>query len=357
MGVGIDPLPSIITKGGVLMKGFILAFICILIFALPLLAQDEGVLSHYGTLKIGGIMQSTFTYNMDEDDVQTAFALKRSRLLFWGTILNDKIKYFVQTEGVSSPYVLDTKLIFADYIPMTTITVGRFLPNFTHYMPRSTAMLDMINYPLMVGHYAMWRQIGVQTTTKTDPVDFNVGLFNGYDNDDGGGNKWVEDNDAKDVLFAVAGKPAEFLKLFGYGWFGNLLMADTLDFARNRFGGGAIVNYPLSEEMSVVFKGEYVKGIDEQGGAIADVNSAGYYAHLGFKVKPQIELLLRYDNFDPDTDTDDDAETWITLGTNYFLDGEHVKFSLNYIIKKEEVPDGVDEPDNDQIVFQGQIYF
>ncbi|TET78142.1 MAG: hypothetical protein E3J41_05320, partial [Candidatus Cloacimonadota bacterium] len=94
------------------MKGFILIVLCLFIFTLPLLAQDEGVLAHYGTLKIGGIMQSTFTYNMDTLDVQTEFALKRSRLLFWGTILNDKIKYFVQTEGLASPYILDTKFIF-----------------------------------------------------------------------------------------------------------------------------------------------------------------------------------------------------------------------------------------------------
>lgn len=335
------------------MKGFILIVLCLFIFTLPLLAQDESVLAHYGTLKIGGILQTTFTYNMDEDDDQTEFALKRSRLLFWGTILNDKIKYFVQTEGVASPYILDTKLIFDNYIPMTSIAIGRFCPNFTHYMPMSTAKLDMINYPLVVQSYAMWKQIGIQSATTTDYGDFNLGVFNGYDNDDGGGNKWVEDNDAKDVLLAAAGKPAEFVKLFGYGWFGNLLMADTLDFARNRFGGGAIVNYPLSEEMSVVFKGEFCMGIDEQGDGVGDVNSAGYYAHLGFNVNPQVELLLRYDNFDPNDDADDDATTWITLGANYFLDGEHVKFSLNYIMKMEEA----DEFDNDQIVTQAQLFF
>jgi len=133
-------------------------------------------------------------------------------------------------------------------------------------------------------------------------------------------------------------------------WFGNVSAADS---AKNRYGGGAIVNYTLSEEMSVVFKGEFCMGIDEQVEGIDDVNSAGYYAHLGFNVNPQIELLLRYDNIDPDTDKDDNATTWITLGANYFLDGEHVKFSLNYIIKMEEA----DEFDNDQIVAQAQLFF
>ncbi len=330
------------------MKGFIIIVLCLFIFTLPLLAQDESVLAHYGTLKIGGILQTTFTYNMDEDDVQTEFAIKRSIFLFWGTILQDKIKYFVKAGGMTSPYIIETKLMFDDYIPMTSIAVGRYLPNFTHYMPRNAAMLDMIEYPLIVQEYGMWQQVGVQTTTKTDYGDFNIGVFNGY-----GSSTTRDNNDAKDFLLAVAGKPAEFLKLFGYGWFGNLLLADDEDLAMNRYGGGAIVNYPLSEEMSVVFKGEYVMGTDEMGGGEGDLNSYGYYAHVGFKVKPQIELLLRYDNFDPDTDKDDDAETWITLGANYFLDGEHVKFSLNYIMKKEEA----DEFDNDQIVAQAQLFF
>ncbi len=345
------------------MKGFIIIVLCLFIFTLPLLAQDESVLAHYGTLKIGGILQTTFTYNMDEDDVQTEFAIKRSIFLFWGTILQDKIKYFVKAGGMTSPYIIETKLMFDDYIPMTSIAVGRYLPNFTHYMPRNAAMLDMINYPLIVTGkdqfdnslgYAMWQQVGVQTTTKTDYGDFNIGVFNGY-----GSSTTRDNNDAKDFLLAVAGKPAEFLKLFGYGWFGNLLLADDEDLAINRYGGGAIVNYPLSEEMSVVFKGEYVMGTDEMGGGEGDLNSYGYYAHVGFKVKPQIELLIRYDNFDPNTDgdVDGDAVTWITLGANYFFDGEHVKFSLNYIMKKQEDTETVDDVDDDQVVAQVQLFF
>lgn len=352
-GVGrIYPHP-ILKKGGVLMKGFILAVLCLMIFAFPLFAQDEGILAHYGTLKIGGIMQSTFTYNMDTTAIQTSFALKRSRLLFWGTILTDQIKYFVQTEGVSSIYVLDTKLIFADYIPMTSITIGRFLPAFTHYMPMSTAKLDLINYPLTVQGYAMWRQCGIQSTTKTDYIDFNFGVFNGYP-----ANNWSDDNDAKDILVSAAVKPMEFVQILGYGWMGNMLMAEEdVDLASNRYGGGVVVNYPLNEEMSVVLKGAYVMGSDEMGAGIDDLSSAGYYAHLGFNVNPQIELLGRYENFDPDTDTDDNAVSWITGGVNFRLVGNHAMFSLNYIMKKEEVPSGVDEPDNDQFVGQAQLFF
>ncbi|TES90121.1 MAG: hypothetical protein E3J87_10610 [Candidatus Cloacimonadota bacterium] len=335
------------------MKGFILIALCLFIFSLPLLAQDEGVLAHYGTLKIGGVMQSTFTYEMDTTlDAQTYFALKRSRLLFWGTIVTDQIKYFIQTEGLASPYILDTKLIFDGFIPQTSVAIGRFCPAFTHYMPRSTAKLDLINYPLIVQNYAMWKQCGAQTTTKTDYIDFNLGVFNGY-----GSSRTSDNNDAKDALVATTIKAAEFIKFIGYGWFGNMLMADETDLASNRFGGGAIVNYPLNEQMSVTVKGEYVMGTNGMGEGIDDLKSAGFYGHVGFNVNPQIELLGRYENFDPDADTDYDAMTWITGGANYRLDGEHAKISANYIMKQSEVAAGVDDVMDDQFIMQFQLFF
>jgi hypothetical protein len=334
------------------MKGFILAALCLMIFALPLFAQEEGILAHYGSLKIGGVMQSWFVYNMDTTQVQTQFLLKRSRLLFWGTI-TDQVKYFVQTEGLTSPYILDTKFMFVDFIPMTTVAIGRFCPAFTHYMPMSTAKLDMVNYPLLVQAYAMWKQNGIQSTTKTDYVDFNLGVFNGY-----GSALTSDNNDAKDVLVSAAVKPMEFVKVLGYGWMGNMLMGEEdVDLASNRYGGGVVVNYPLNEEMSVVLKGEYVMGSDEMGAGIDDLSSSGYYAHLGFNVNPQFEILGRYENFDPDTDTDDNAVSWITGGVNFRLVGNHVMFSGNYIMKKNEVPAGGEDPDDDQFIVQTQVFF
>ncbi len=345
------------------MRGLILVALCLAIFSLPLLAQNETVLAHYGTLKIGGILQSTFTYYIyDEDTVengstgpQTAFALKRTRLLFWGTIVNDNVKYFIQTEGVGSPYVLDTKLIFANYIPQTSFTIGRFLPNFTHYMPMSTAKLDLINYPVIVQAYGMWRQVGLQTATTSDYFDFNLGLFNGFP-----ANSTGEATDAKDVLAAVAVKPAEFIKFIGYFWGGNMVMGDTLDFSNNIYGGGLVMDYPLNEDMTIVLKGEYVMGANEWM-ADSTMNSAGFYAHLGFQPNPQFELLGRYDSFDPNTDMDNDASTWITGGVNYFIDGQHAMISANYIMRDVEEASAETRSFyatcDDEFVVQFQIFF
>jgi len=330
------------------MKVFVLTILSVMLLAITLFSQDEAVISHYGTLKVGGVLQSTFTYNLDTLEVQTQFAVRKSIFLFWGTILQDNVKYFVKGGGMTSPYIIETKLMFDNYIPMTSIAIGRYLPNFTYYMSRNCAMLDLIEYPLLVQGYAMWQQIGVQTTTTTDFLNFSLGIFNGYP-----AKSISEDNHAKDVLIPATVKPpVDFIKFFGYGWFGNMLMADTVDLAKNRIGGGAIVNYPLNEQMTVSLQGEYVMGTDE-GVGVNDLKSAGYYGQLSFKTNPQIEFLGRYDGFDSNTGVDGNAISWITGGMNYFIDGEHAKISLNYIKKREEIG----EYENDQFVMQFQIFF
>jgi hypothetical protein len=78
-----------------------------------------------------------------------------------------------------------------------------------------------------------------------------------------------------------------------------------------------------------------------------------YFGHLGYKVAPKVELLARYDFYDPNTDVDDDGENWITGGINYYVDGLNSMFYLNYIKKGEEGT----EVDNDVIMVQMQLVF
>lgn len=287
-----------------------------------------------GPLKIGGILQCWYFNTQDEAQVQSSFQMKRARLLFWGEIVPEKVKYFIQTDGVGSPFVLDVKLQFY-FIPNTEIAFGRFLPNFTQYMPRSTAKLDLINYPLVVLRYAMWRQVGIQTTTRTKFADFNLGLFNGP------ANNWTDNNDAKDFFARVSLKPANRIRLGGYRWQGKSLEGESdMDVTRT----GAFLDISLDKG---VFNAEYITGKD------GELASKGFYAHMGFKVLPKVELLARYDSFDPNTDMEDNGETWITTGLNYFIQSDRAKIFLNYIIKQEETH----SIDNNEFIVQTQIFF
>lgn len=336
-----------------------------------------------GTLKIGGILQAGFTFNMedeDEDQFANSFTLNRARFLFWGAIIPKKVKYFVQLDTKLTPCFLDYKAQFF-YIEKTEITVGRFLPNFTLYMPAHTGKLEMINYPMTSTRYAMWRQVGIQTTTKTDYVNFNVGIFNGYPK-----NNMSDDNDAKDFLGRVEFKPpVENAKVTfgGFAWIGSALPKfggsavsnpDETTLEMNRFGGFAKVDYKAND-VTVKFRGEFLMASTEKLGSadvedVCSTDGQAFFVHAAVQPSPKVEFLARYDFHDPDTDwewvkdeSDDDEEAWLTIGVNYYLEGINAMFYLNFIHKMEPGQKNVDgetedrEFDNDQIVAQVQIVF
>ena len=140
---------------------------------------------------------------------------------------------------------------------------------------------------------------------------------------------------------------------------------------RDRFGGFLKVDH---ENIPLKVRAEFVtaKDVVQKGTSMADLadvetKSMAYFAHIGYELTPRVEVLARYDFFDPDTDMDyaagltgDDHEAWFTVGVNHYLDGLNAMFYLNYIHKMEpgKTAAGIDrEVDNDLIVAQMQIVF
>ncbi len=361
------------------MKKLIFAVITVMLFSLSMshivFAELANIQVGKGTLKIGGILQAGATYNLEDETGFDSFTLNRARFLFWGVIVPDKVKYFVQLDHKGGISVLDYKAQFF-YVPQTEITFGRFLPNFTLYMPYSTAKLEMINYPLTTLRFAVWRQVGIQTTTKTEYVDFNLGIFNGADTT----NNMSDNNDAKDFLARAEFKPPvdqATIRAGGYAWIGSAAPVDVSNpdektLERNRFGGFANVDYKATEDLTLRFRGEFLMASTENlfypdVDSVTSVDGQAFFVHLGVQPHPQVEFLARYDFHDPDTDMsyeeavsemgsgggvsqyeiccDDDEEAWITAGVNYYLEGINAMFYLNFIHKME--PGDMHEWDDD----------
>jgi len=131
-------------KLGILTVSLILIFLFTASFAQAITEIKVGK----GDLKIGGILQAGLTYNLEDDAGTDAFWMKRGRFLFWGTIIPDKVKYFVQLDHAGGVSLLDYKAQFF-YIEKTEITFGRFLPAFTLYMPL-TSVCDEMSFPVVV---------------------------------------------------------------------------------------------------------------------------------------------------------------------------------------------------------------
>lgn len=309
-------------------------------------------------VKIGGILQAGGTFNLEDEGRNDRFTTNRARFLFSGQVIPDKVKFFVQTETAGGVGLLDVKAMFSSYIPNTTICVGRFLPMFTLYMPYHTGKLELINYPWTTTTNAMWRQTGVQTTSKFEMVDVHLGVFNGADIR----NNTTDNNDAKDFLGSVVFKPpVENAKIHigGYGWLGNAKAVyetygktaqgdieedDTLK--NNTYGGYAKADYKM-DDMTLKFRGEFTLHQCEwlmDPGKVEDAQESdaqALFVQGSVQPAPKYEILARFETFDPDTDVDDDATSRFTVGANYYLDGLNCMFYLNYLHQMWEA-DGVD---------------
>jgi hypothetical protein len=297
-----------------------------------------------GTLRLGGNLQTVYGYSQTG---KWSFAAKRVRLILNGDLPEQRLKYLIQLEALASPALLDARIQAAGYLPKTDLMLGRFIPSFSLYMPRSTAALDMINYPVVLTKYAMWRQMGVQTTTKLQSLELSIGVFNGYP-----ANNYADNGRGKDLLLSVAAKPAGFLQILGYSWLGNSVQKDIQDTLKNRYGGGFSIEQKLGQSMHLTVRSEAIAGQDRLPSSGGLVKSGGYYAHLGLRLHSKFETLVRWDKFD--TERSDDGTAWLTLGANYYLSGTNAMIYANYIRKKMEQPGALQ---NDEFAVQVQLAF
>jgi len=84
----------------------------------------------------------------------------------------------------------------------------------------------------------------------------------------------------------------------------------------------------------------------------------------GFMIIPKkLELTARFEcvKFDKHKillgPAKQNKDNWLTFGFNYFIEDHHTKIQLNYILKNEDMPSGIPEPENNTIYVQFAYYF
>ena len=65
-----------------------------------------------------------------------------------------------------------------------------------------------------------------------------------------------------------------------------------------------------------------------------------------------IQTVVKYESYDPDTDSEDNILSTVTFGFNYFFN-DWTRLQLNYLYKAEEG----NEISNDEILMQLQVKF
>ena len=320
----------------------ILSITSTLIFTFSALAQEVAV--EKGSMKPTGLLQTRFSHFWTGGAVDT-FSLRCAEIGFPGK-LNEDISYNIRLgiDGGHS-WPLREANVKVCHIPRVELTMGQFKPPFGLEVLTSSAKLDFINKTMSTTQCKckpVERDIGVQAKVNMEYVSCSVALVNGT-----GGNVFADDNDSKDLVGRIQIKsPVEGLSIGVDGYLGK---KGEKEVDRNRYG----VDLSYTKE-------PYMAKAELLGAKNDTVDSLGFYVQAGYMVKlgeelpiSMIQPVIRYEQWDGNTDKEKDASNIITAGVNLFFDGHATKLQTNYVLVREEDT----QVDNDELLAQFQVNF
>lgn len=267
---------------------------------------------------------------------------------YWG--------YRFQVDFASSPKLIDAyaDLKLKDYL---NLTIGQQLIPFSIDNLTSNTKGDFIDRSQATEPFTAragdvvgnqnGRDIGVVASGNLFKhgnrflADYKIGLFNGQ------GINVSDNNETKDlvarfVVHPIAGLDLGASYLNGKGNY--KVGAATVPTNQDRSRIGYELNY---EYKGFSARGEYITGKDGQ------TDKAGYYAQAGYYLIPQaLQVVGKYDVYDPNTDIDDNALTNYVFGVNYTFN-PFARLQASYTIRNEEGT-GID---NNVAAIQLQVVF
>ena len=72
-------------------------------------------------------------------------------------------------------------------------------------------------------------------------------------------------------------------------------------------------------------------GYNGYSGDVSKDHASGFYTTLGYKITPKLQILARYDEFDPNKDIKGNRKREYSLGLNWFIKGQGLRLIFNYV--------------------------
>ena len=134
------------------------------------------------------------------------------------------------------------------------------------------------------------------------------------------------------------------------GRYGNLLIGGGLNAGHNRTNytvGSFYVGYKYKRLWTNF---EYAIADGYNGTQVSTDKAQGFNYTIGYKIHPRVQLIARYDQFDPNRDVANNLKREYTAGINYFIKGQAVRLILNYVFCSNQ-----NSADSHRIIFGTQL--
>lgn len=285
-------------------------------------------------LQISGLVQARFQ-GYQQKGVYDSFDLHRARLDAKGS-LTDQWDYEIYTEFAGGVKLLDayTTYKIADWLKFSA---GQFKIPFSAENLVSDSQLEFIDRSQVIEALASrskdvignsnGRDIGAQVAGSFAKVDGNYlfdytfGVFNGA-----GYNVTSDNNNHKDLAARLVIHPVKNLDIGG-SWYNGQGVWGTPAKTQTRNRRGVDARYVYG---ALSLTAEYAHGQD------GTIKRNGWFGQAAYFVIPkQLQLAVRYDEYDPNSIIYTDRSTYYQSGVNYFFNS-WTKLAVNYSYRREQ---------------------
>ncbi len=290
---------------------FLTAVLLLIILTVPVVADDPPELKS----QVGGTVQSLFSLDQNDDATNMGFGLRRVRFRYYAQL--GKARLFAQAE-LTSPKLMDGRIEY-HFNDMFNIRAGRFVgAGVRSGALTSHTAIDIVERSFSALQWASmtvgsdYRDYGVQLEGKSGDFTGRLFLHNGdgaYNAKNLAGSSTATDFSARAIDVMLIFKPASIRGLEAGGHYGfgkkDSVSAEMPDSDNDSYSAYAYYNPGIFQ-----LKAEVISFTNN----VTDMSTMGYYVFGGYDISENIELLGRYEIYDPNTDVDSDELSLITLG-------------------------------------------
>ncbi len=293
-------------------------FLLLAIFSICFLSTD----GYTQTIKMGGFVATQFVNDESEDaNIDNQWKFRHARMHIKGNV-NNKLNGFVQIETKAGVATLQNAFVNLMYLPNTEIRMGYIklpfgLEAYGHPLKNPTIDISLASKKVYcpIGIHDM----GIHMKYEHRVATCWVALVNGNNG------TTVDNNSCKDFCGRLL-----FTHVKGLG-FGGSYSTGKITSGTNKYG--VEINYKNGPLWA---RGEYLDAKDEQVTG-DDKEYMGYYASFAYKFLPQVEGAVKYGACNPNTKTDNDEWSNITMGLIYYLAPKGWnRVLLNYEIRNDK---------------------
>ena len=278
-------------------------------------------------------------------DYDTAYDINFLQIGAMGKFRNSKneFKFLVNPRGVNGRnymqnFVADA-YIANNSIPHHQILIGYSRNQIGKEGGSSSYILPFIMRSQLARNFGSTRALGVRAVGSYDLVDYSVA----FNSSDRFFRKWFA---GPEFTGWVDLKPLGKTN----GKYGKLVIGGGLNTGKNGTNytvGSFYLGYKYKKLWS---RFEYGIADGYNGVQIVDKKAQGFYGVVGYKITPKLQVIGRYDQFDPDRNVSGNTRREYTAGINYFIKGQALRLILNYVFCQNS-----NAPDSHRIMLGTQV--